>query len=84
METKKVHIRTTLLAGLYIASGLAMAQDYVIENINVIPMTEEVVLEKHSVLVSDGKVAKICQRSRDCRHEGAERINGKGKFLIPG
>ena len=80
----KVLIRTTLLAGLYIASGLAMAQDYVIENINVIPMTEEVVLEKHSVLVSDGKVAKICKRSRNCRHKGAERINGTGKFLIPG
>ena len=77
-------IRTTLLAGLYIASSLAMAQDYVIENIYVIPMTEEVVLEKHSVLVSDGKVAKICKRSRACRQKGAERINGKGKFLIPG
>ena len=36
----------------------ARSNTYVIQNVNLVPMTEEIVLEKHSVLVSDGKVPR--------------------------
>ena len=62
----------------------AVAGDYLIENANVIPMTEEVVLEGHSVRVQGGRIAAICEPGRACGDGGTETIDGRGKFLIPG
>ena len=44
----------------------------IIENVNVIPMTSEVVLKNQSVVVKNGNV------------EGARVIAADGKYLIPG
>ncbi|NIB44893.1 amidohydrolase family protein [Pseudomaricurvus alkylphenolicus] len=72
-----------VIASLLSMSG-AMANDYVIENVNLVPMTEEVVKKNHSVLVKSGKIAKICKQARQCLDGGAQRIDGSGKYLIPG
>ena len=81
---KTMPFRFNLLAVLLTFTGVAIADSYVIENINVVPMTEETVLGEHSVLVVDDKVVKICKQARDCRRSEVQRINGTGKYLIPG
>jgi Amidohydrolase family len=55
-----------------------------IENVNVIPMTEEVVLRNQRVLISKGKIVKIEPASSPRRHEATITISGTGKYLIPG
>ena len=78
---KALHPPLLLLALLTAQAGAAQ---YLIENANVIPMTEEVVLEGHSVLVRDGLIAEVCAPGTPCGDGHAELIDGTGKFLIPG
>ena len=57
----------------------------IIENVNVIPMTSEVVLKNQSVVVKNGKVESICPAAaKECNVEGARVIAADGKYLIPG
>jgi len=70
---------------LAILPTVALAADkYVIQNVNVIPMTSEKVLSNHSVLIADGVVQRICSKAKACRASGSIVIDGKGKYLIPG
>jgi imidazolonepropionase-like amidohydrolase/glyoxylase-like metal-dependent hydrolase (beta-lactamase superfamily II) len=53
-----------------------------ITNVNVIPMSTDTVLRNTTVLVRDGRVLAV---GRDARvPAGARRVNGAGKYLIPG
>ena len=72
------------LLPIFFLAAHAVAGDYLIENANVIPMTEEVVLEGHSVRVQGGRIAEICESGSACGDGGTETIDGRGKFLIPG
>ena len=55
-----------------------------IENVNVIPMTGEVVLTNKRVLIADGRIVKIESASIvDARHKYLV-IHATGKYLIPG
>ena len=72
------------LLPIFFLAAPAVAGDYLIENANVLPMTEEVVLEGHSVRVQGGRIAEICEPGRACGDGGTETIDGRGKFLIPG
>ena len=57
----------------------------IIENVNVIPMTSEVVLKNQSVVVKNGKVESICPAAaKECNVEGARVIAADSKYLIPG
>ena len=57
----------------------------VIENVNVIPMTSEVVNKNQSVVVKNGKVEAICPvGTKACVVEGAAILPAGGKYLIPG
>lgn len=58
-----------------------MAQVVVIEHVNVIPMTSNVVLKDQTVLVQDGRYAAIGGKVKV--PAGAVRVDGKGKFLMP-
>jgi imidazolonepropionase-like amidohydrolase len=72
-----------LLIGLNKATG----QDssiITIENINVIPMTEEIVLPKQRVIISNGKILKIEPAALPLRDSVTLRIDGTDKYLIPG
>src|SRR5687768_8063378 len=57
---------------------------FAITNVSVIPMTSDTVLHDATVLVRDGRIAAV-GASRTVRvPSGARRIDGRGKFLIPG
>lgn len=52
--------------------------------VNVIPMDRERVLTGQTVIVRDGVIAEIGDAKKVRVPSGARRIDGRGKFLIPG
>lgn len=52
-------------------------------NVNVIPMDRDTVLRDQTVAVRDGKIVEIGPAARVRVPDGAVRVDGKGKFLIP-
>jgi imidazolonepropionase-like amidohydrolase len=56
----------------------------VFENVNVIPMDRERVLRGQTVVVRDGVIAEVGAAQRVRVPRGAERIDGRGKYLLPG
>ena len=86
-------------AALLIAAGLTPPSDQppgsrgaltpgvlAVTNVTVIPMTRQTrVLRDATVVVRDGRIVAVGQRARPCAcHEGARRIDGRGKYLVPG
>ena len=76
------------LLGLVAAAVLtfvpdARGQAVVFENVNVIPMDRERVLERQTVIVRGGRIASIGPAG-GAVPEGATRVDGAGKFLLPG
>ena len=53
-------------------------------DVNVIPMDKERVLRKQTVIVRDGLIAEIGDTKRIKIPKDAQRIDGRGRFLIPG
>jgi imidazolonepropionase-like amidohydrolase len=53
-------------------------------NVNVVPMDREVVLERQTVLVRDGRIVAVRLAAQTTVPAGAQRIDGSGKFLMPG
>lgn len=53
-------------------------------NVNVIPMDREVVLKNQTVVVSNGLITGIGPTNKIKIPTKAVRINGRGKYLIPG
>lgn len=61
------------------------AQDVVaFTNVNVIPMTTEVILKDHTVIVEGGKISLVGPSGEVTLPKNAKIIDGKGKYLIPG
>src|SRR5688572_32815259 len=56
----------------------------VFENVNVIPMDRERVLRGQTVVVRDGLIREVGDARRVRVPSGAERIDGRGKYLVPG
>ena len=52
--------------------------------VNVIPMDKERVLRNQTVIVRNGVIAEIGDAKKVKVPKGAQRIDGAGKFLIPG
>lgn len=53
-------------------------------NVNVVPMDEERVLAAQTVIVKDGLIAEMGPADRVKIPSGALRIDGRGKYLMPG
>ena len=53
-------------------------------NVNVIPMDGERVLKNQTVIVRDGRIAEIGDASRVRAPASALKIDGRGKYLVPG
>jgi imidazolonepropionase-like amidohydrolase len=53
-------------------------------NVNVVPGDRERVLEGQTVIVRDGRIAEIGPANKIKVPEGAARIDGIGKYLMPG
>ncbi len=57
---------------------------YAITGATVIPMDRERVLQGHTVLVRDGRIAALAPDGGVRIPAGTTRIDGRGKFLLPG
>jgi imidazolonepropionase-like amidohydrolase len=55
-----------------------------IENVTVIPMDSQRVLKDHTVVVEGRRITAVGPTAATKAPEGATRIDGRGKFLIPG
>jgi imidazolonepropionase-like amidohydrolase len=82
-------VRTLLSLGL--AAGLAAAQSkgksgrvVAIVHVSVIPMNRETVLRDQTVIVADGKIQSLGPEESIPIPSDAQKIDGRGKYLIPG
>ena len=81
------HIRGILFAILVslLASPLAaVGQNVAFVGVNVVPMDQERVLSNHTVLVQNGRIAAVEPADTTAVPAGALRIEGQGKYLMPG
>ncbi len=53
-------------------------------NVNVLPMTQEIILQNHSVIVEDGSITAISPSGTLPIPGNAEVIDGRGAYLMPG
>jgi imidazolonepropionase-like amidohydrolase len=90
-NTMQTAFRTALVTALaaIVLHAPAWAQvpprgEYAITNVNVIPMDSERVLEDHTVVIRDGRIISVGPASAAQVPAGATRIDGTGRFLIPG
>src|SRR5690606_23271876 len=68
---------------LAVATPLA-AQSTVFVDVNVIPMDSERVVTNQSVVVEDGRITAIGPAASTPVPAGATRVDGSGKYLMPG
>jgi imidazolonepropionase-like amidohydrolase len=73
----------TLFAALFVAPAV-LAETAAIVNVNVIPMTSEVVLEAQTVIIKDGIIVAIGSVDLVPVPEAAELIDGTDRYLMPG
>lgn len=57
---------------------------YAVSNVNVVPMTRDIVLTGHSVLVRDGRIAWMGPTTALRAPRGTRIIDGENGFLFPG
>jgi hypothetical protein len=75
---------TLLACAIVTFATAASAQTVAFENVNVIPMDRERVVEEQTVIVRDGRIAQIGPTASVKPPQGATRVDGAGKYLIPG
>jgi len=66
-----------------IAQSLQEA-DFMLTNVNIIPMNENRVLKNKTLVVKDEKIIDIIDEPESGKFRAAKVINGKGNFVIPG
>ncbi len=82
-------IGATLVAALAVlvaADGARGAQQgvYAFVDVNVVPMDAERVIARQTVVVRDGRIARIGPIGTTRPPQGATIIDGRGRFLMPG
>ena len=78
-------IRIVLIVMAAVLSAVpALAQTVAFENVNVVPMDRERVVERQTVVVRDGRILQIGPAAGTSIPAGAIRVDGSGKYLIPG
>jgi imidazolonepropionase-like amidohydrolase len=78
-----------LLAALVVSlplalNGQAPTRTVAITNVNLIAMDRDGVQSARTILIREGRIAEIGESSRVEIPAGAERIDGTGKWLMPG
>ncbi|WP_353414192.1 amidohydrolase family protein [Arenicella sp. 4NH20-0111] len=58
--------------------------DFIIENVNVITMTEEAVLRGKAIAVREGKIVAVVNQTEASRYKATKRVNGNNQYVIPG
>lgn len=73
------------LGATLVGPTLARAQGAIaIENVTVIPMDRERVLRDHTVVVEGRRITAVGPTTSTRVPDGVTRIDGRGKFLLPG
>ena len=72
-----------LLAALHVAPAV-LAGTTAVVNVNVIPMTSEIVLRAQTVVIQDGIIMVIGDVDLVPVPEAAELIDGTDRYLMPG
>jgi len=62
----------------------AQAASTAFVGVNVLPMDKDAVLADQTVVVSDGKIVSVAPAAKAQVPAGALKVDGKGKFLMPG
>lgn len=88
-STRLIIIFTAVFAGLTFAqsekeSNIKKHPIVAFINVNVVPMDRERVIENQTVIVRDGRIAEIGPSNKIKVPDGATRIDGAGKYLMPG
>ena len=73
-----------LVFGLAGVGAPVSAQTVAFTNVNVIPMDRERVLANQTVVIKKGLIAEIGNAKNVKLPRDAVRIDGRGKYLIPG
>ncbi len=78
--------RLSFVIALWITFNLsnAYSKSFLIKDVNIIPMNENKLLKKKSVLIIDGKIVQIAKYKKIKKPQDAEIISGKNKYLMPG
>ena len=76
--------RLALVAIGVVATTSSVADTTVIVNVNIVPMTSEVVVREQSVVVVDGRISRIGHVDTVPVPKGAAIIDGTDRFLMPG
>ena len=58
--------------------------DYVFENVNVVPLNEEVILANMAVAVRSGEIVAILDQSSADNIAASTRVDAAGQYLMPG
>lgn len=58
--------------------------DYIVENVQVITMINSDILQNRAVVINDGKIIKIIKQSEANEVNASQRIDGGGRYLMPG
>ncbi|MBZ9730119.1 amidohydrolase family protein [Salegentibacter sp. JZCK2] len=64
--------------------GTSEMPAYVITNVNVIPMNNAEILKNMHVIVEEGRITGVGPSAETAILPGAQEIDGKGKYLMPG
>jgi imidazolonepropionase-like amidohydrolase len=64
--------------------GFGQTDTLSIENVNVIPMHEEIVMQNQRVVIANGKILRVESMENTLEYATAKVIDGSGKYLIPG
>jgi imidazolonepropionase-like amidohydrolase len=84
MVLLSVAINWTLFAQVPKSADSQKNQVVAFVNVNVVPMDRERVIEGQTVIVSDGRISEIGPAAKTKIPDGALRIEGQGKYLMPG
>jgi imidazolonepropionase-like amidohydrolase len=74
----------TLVASLLVVTPLVQDTVLAIAHVNVIPLDRERVLSDQTVIVRGDRIAEVGPGSAVRVPAGATRVDGRGKYLIPG
>ncbi|WP_421807534.1 amidohydrolase family protein [Flagellimonas sp.] len=81
MRTTVINL-TLIMFGLSV--GFCQTDTLSIENVNVIPMYEEIVMQNQRVVIADGKILRVESMENTSEYATTKLIDGSGKYLIPG
>ncbi len=84
MRVLKLFLAACAIALPMAAYAQAPATDVAFVGVNVIPMDSERVLQDQTVIVRNGRIEQIGPSAQVSVPDSATRIDGRGKFLLPG